>query len=138
MNIFRACVIAGSAAMITVNCALIVPNPPNWLILFFEIPTYIGWTYQSSAWIIANVVAFGFIMYFDDMILVSESEMKKFCFGTCLILSVISITLDYISPMSNTVMFFLFQSKPDVERYVFANYSNYTKYSCTLLLATIF
>ena len=118
----------------TVICALIVPNTPNWLILFFEIPTYIGWTYFSSAWIIANVVAFGFIMYFDDMILVSESDMMKFCFGTCITLSVVSITLDYFWPMSNTVMYFLFQSKPGIKRYVFANYSSYAKYSCTLHL----
>ena len=115
--------IAGLASFITINCALIVPNPPNWLILFFEIPTYVLWTYQSMTWITANIVAYGFLMYYDYMILLSDFDMKKFCFGTCLISSAVSLILDYYVPISNTVMYFLFRGKPDIDRYVFIRFS---------------
>ena len=115
--------IAGLASFITINCALIVPNPPNWLILIFEIPTYVLWTYQSMTWITANIVAYGFLMNFDYMILISDIDMKKFCFGTCFILSAVSLILDYYVPISNTVMYFLFRGKPDIDRYVFTKFS---------------
>ena len=83
-----------------------------------EIPTYIAFTYQTSAWTVANVVAYGFLMHFDHIIQVTDLSMKKFCIGTCITVALVSVTLDYFVPYYNTVVYHLFGRSPDMDRYV--------------------
>ena len=96
---------------------MIVSDPPYWLILLVEIPTYVAYTYQSYAWIVANVVVYVFVMHFDYAIQVTDLSMKIFCIATCVILSSISMTLDYFVPYFNTVVYNLFGLRPDMDRY---------------------
>ena len=101
---------------IAFNCALIMPDAPNWLLSLVEIPAYIMFTYHSSSWTIANVVAYGFLVHFDDIILVTDSDMKKFCVVASVILVLISTTLDHFYPQYNTVTYYLFGRSTDMNR----------------------
>ena len=94
-----------------------MPQAPNWLILSVEIPTYVSFIHQASAWTITNVVAYGFLMHFDDIVLVTESTMKKFCIGTSLSLTIFTMILDYFLPQYNTVTYYMFGHDTDMTRY---------------------
>ena len=101
---------------ITFNCSLIMPDAPDWLLSLVEIPSYFMWTYHSSSWTIANVVVYGFLAHFDDIILVTDSDMKKFCVVASVILVLISTALDHFFPQYNTVVYYLFGCSTDMNR----------------------
>jgi hypothetical protein len=103
-------------AYITLCCSLILLDAPNWLVSMFEIIVYIGFSYSSITWIVANLVAYGFMFHFDDISLVTDSQMKKFCFGTSIVSTYIQIILDYIFPQYNTATYFIFGGEENEER----------------------
>ena len=109
-------VISGSLACICFCCSLIVPQAPNWLILSVEIPTYVSFIHLTSAWTIANVVAYGFMMHFDHIVLVTDINMKKFCVSISILLVSLTMTLDYFLPQYNTVIYYLFGCDTDIDR----------------------
>ena len=106
----------GFFAYVTLCCSLILPTAPDWLVTILEISVYVGFSYSSMTWIVANVVAYGFIMHFDDMSLVTDTQMKLFCFGTCIISTIIQIALDRFYPLYNTATYYLFEEKKYLDR----------------------
>ena len=109
-------IIVGGFAYITLSISLVEPNAPNWLVTALEISVYVGFSYSSVTWIVANVVAYGFIMHFDDISLVTDSNMNYFCFGTSILSTIGQIMLDYIFPQYNTATYYLFGGKEDPDR----------------------
>ena len=81
----------GVFAYVTLCCSLILPDSPNWLVSIFEVSVYVGFSYSSITWIVAHLVAYGFMFHFDDISLVTDSQMKKFCFGTSIVSTYIQI-----------------------------------------------
>ena len=82
----------------------------------FEIIVYIGFSYASVTWIVANVVAYGFVMHFDQISSVTDSQMNHFCFGTSIVSTTGQILLDCIFPQYNTATYYLFEGQKDMER----------------------
>ena len=103
-------------AFIAFNCSLIMPDAPNWLLSLVEIPSYMMWTYHSSSWTVTNIVAYGFLAHFDEINLVTDSIMKKFCVGASVIMVLISMMLDHFHPQYNTVVYYLFGRSTDMNR----------------------
>ena len=106
----------GFFAYVTLCCSLILPDAPNWLVSIFEIAVYIGWSYSSITWIVAHLVAYGFMFHFDDISLVTDSQMNHFCFGTSIVSTYIQIILDYIFPQYNTATYYIFGGEENEER----------------------
>ena len=106
----------GVLAYVTLCCSLILPDTPNWLVSIFEIAVYIGWSYSSITWIVAHLVAYGFMFHFDDISLVTDSQMNHFCFGTSIVSTCIQIILDYTFPQYNTATYYIFGGEEHEER----------------------
>ena len=106
----------GVLAYVTLCCSLILPDTPNWLVSIFEIAVYIGWSYSSITWIVAHLVAYGFMFHFDDISLVTDSQMNHFCFGTSIVSTCIQIILDYTFPQYNTATYYIFGGEENEER----------------------
>ena len=106
----------GVFAYITLCCSLILPDAPNWLVSIFEIAVYMGFSYSSITWIVAHLVAYGFMFHFDDISLVTDSQMNHFCFGTSIVSTYIQIILDYIFPQYNTATYYIFGGEENEER----------------------
>ena len=106
----------GVFAYIILCCSMILPDAPNFLILIFEIIIYVGFSYVSSSWIVVNMVAYVFIMHFEHISAVTDSEMKFFCFCTSIVSTIIQITLDRLFPQNNSATYYLFRGKKDMER----------------------
>ena len=106
----------GVFAYVTLCCSLILPDSPNWLVSIFEITVCVGFSYSSITWIVANLVAYGFMFHFDDISLVTDSQMNRFCFGTSIVSTYIQIILDYIFPRYNTATYYIFGGEGNEER----------------------
>ena len=76
-----------------------------------------GFSYSSITWIVANLVAYGFMYHFDDISLVTDSQMSHFCFGTSIVSTYIQIILDYNFPKYNTATYYIFGGEENEERH---------------------
>ena len=106
----------GSLCYVTLCCSLILPDAPNWLVSIFEITVCVGFSYSSITWIVANLVAYGFMFHFDDISLVTDSQMNRFCFGTSIVSTYVQVILDYIFPQYNTATYYIFGGEENEER----------------------
>ena len=88
--------------------SLIIIPAPSWLVILLEIIIYIGFIYHTAVWTVANIVVYGFIMYFSEISQVTDTQMRKFCIGISIFVTFATITLDYFVPQNHTIIYGLF------------------------------
>ena len=70
----------------------------------------------------ANIVVYGFLMYFSEISQVTDTQMRKICIGISTFVTLTTITLDYFVPQNHTIIYGLFGLSEEgcqtLERYV--------------------
>ena len=87
---------------------LIIISAPSWLVIVLELLIYIGFIYHTAVWTVANIVVYGFLMYFSEISQVTDTQMRKFCIGISTFVTLTTITLDFFVPQNHTIIYGLF------------------------------